>query len=274
MGSDLERLSFEGGEIPRIGLGTWQLKGQTCVNAVEYALNSGYRHIDTAQIYGNEEQVGKGIQASNIGRDEFWLTTKLWRDNLEKDGLKASMRESLRKLGTDYVDLLLIHWPFPELDLEEAIPVMEELVEEGLTRFIGVSNFTPRQYRRAQEIASEKILTNQVEYHPFLSQEDNLEAVRGNEAFLTAYSPLARGDVIGNEKLMEIGDRYGKTPVQVALRWHLQQEDVVAVPKASSREHIDQNLDVFDFELSQREMETVSGLAENDRKVDPSFAPW
>jgi len=233
----------------------------------------GYRHVDTAQAYGNEEGVGTGIQNAEVSREDIWLTTKVWRDNLNKENLKDSVEESLEKLKTDYVDLLLIHWPFREMDLEAVLEEMNELVEEGKARNIGISNFTSEQIREAQELSDHDLLTNQVEYHPFLNQDEVLEKCREHDMMLTAYSPLARGDVLGNEVLQEIGEKYGKSEVQVALRWLIQQKKVCAIPKATSVEHQEANLNIFDFELSTEEMAQISDLARNDRKVDPGFGP-
>jgi 2,5-diketo-D-gluconate reductase B len=269
----MEYVELQEEKIPAIGLGTWQLT-ENCAESVENAINMGYIHIDTAQAYGNEAEVGEGIQNAETDRDDIWLTTKVWRDNLNKEDLKKSVEESLEKLKTDYVDLLLIHWPFPEMDLEEVLAEMDEIVEEGKARNIGISNFTAEQTHKAQEISNHDLLTNQVEYHPFLNQDEVLEECRTQDMMLTAYSPLARGDVIGNETLQEIGENYGKSEVQVALRWLIQQENICAIPKATSAEHQEANLDIFDFELSESEMEEISDLAKSERKVDPDFGPW
>lgn len=269
----MEYVKLQDEKIPAIGLGTWQLT-ENCAESVENALDIGYKHIDTAQAYGNEAEVGEGIKNAEVDRENIWLTTKVWRDNLNKKDLKQSVEESLEKLKTDYVDLLLIHWPFQEMDLAAVLKEMDELVEEGKARNIGISNFTAKQTRKAQELSDNKLLTNQVEHHPFLSQDEVLDECRDQEMMLTAYSPLGRGDVIGNETLQEIGEKYGKSEVQVSLRWLIQQENVCAIPKATSEEHQKSNLDIFDFELSKTEMEEISNLARNDRKVDPSFGPW
>ena len=270
----MEYVELQGEEIPALGFGTWQLKGEDCVEGVETALELGYRHIDTAQSYGNQDKVGKGIQNSDVDREDIWLTTKIWRDNLNREELKESVEDSLEKLQTDYLDLLLIHFPFEEMDFEAVIKEMDELVEEGKVRNIGISNFTPEQMEEAQQLSDHDLLTNQVEHHPFLNQDGVLEKCREHDMMLTAYSPLARGDVLGNETLQEIGENYGKSEVQVALRWLIQQDNVAAIPKATSHDHIEQNLDIFDFELSDKEMETISELARSDRKVDPDFGPW
>ncbi|PSH02362.1 MAG: hypothetical protein BRC26_00940 [Nanohaloarchaea archaeon QH_8_44_6] len=270
----MEYVEIQNEKISTLGLGTWQLKGEECVKGVKTALENGYRHIDTAQIYGNEAQVGRGIEESDVDRDDIWVTTKVWRDNLNKQGLKDSVNESLEKLRTDYVDLLLIHWPFEEIDLGTVLPEMNELEEEGKVRKIGISNFTPEQMKQAERYSDSELLTNQVEYHPFLSQDKVLEKCREKDMMLTAYSPLARGDVLENEKLQEIGEKYGKSPAQVSLSWLIQQDNVAAIPKATSQEHIQQNIDIFDFKLTEQEMETISELAKGDRKVDPDFGPW
>lgn len=270
----MEYVELQDEKIPALGFGTWQLKGQDCVEGVKTALELGYRHIDTAQAYGNEDKVGQGIQESDVDREDIWLTTKVWRDNLNRKDLKQSVEESLERLQTDHVDLLLIHWPFEEIDLEAVLAEMDELVEEGKARNIGISNFTPEQMERAQQLSEHELLTNQVEYHPFLEQDEIKEKCGEQNMMLTAYSPIARGDVIGNETLQEIGENYGKSEVQVALRWLIQQDNVAAIPKATSRDHIQQNLEIFDFELSEEEMETISELAREDRKVDPDFGPW
>ncbi|MFB6214178.1 MAG: aldo/keto reductase [Candidatus Nanohaloarchaea archaeon] len=270
----MEYVHIQNEQVPALGFGTWQLEGKECYRGVMDALEIGYRHIDTAQAYGNEEEVGRAIEESDVSRENIWLTTKIWRDNLDRENLRRSVEESLEKLRTNYVDLLLIHWPFPEIDLEEVIEEMEELVEEGKALHIGVSNFTPEQVEEAQQLSSVPLFTDQVEYHPFLDQGEVLEACREHRMMLTAYSPLARGDVVEDETLEEIGEKYGKTSAQVALRWLVQQEGVAAIPKASSGEHRRQNFDIFDFELDEAEMERINGLSRNDRKVDPSFGPW
>ncbi|WP_414837153.1 aldo/keto reductase [Candidatus Nanohalococcus occultus] len=269
----MEYVKVNDTEVPALGFGTWQLKGKDCVEGVKTALDLGYRHIDTAQAYENEDKVGEGIAQSDVNREDIFLTTKVWRDRLNEKDLKDSVEESLEKLQTDYVDLLLIHWPFEEMDLEAVLDEMNELVEEGKVKNIGVSNFTTDQIEEAQELSEAHLMTDQVEYHPFLDQSAVHSKCVENEMMLTAYSPLARGNVIGNETLKEIGDAHGKSEVQVALRWLIQQENVAAIPKATSEEHIEANLDVFDFELTDEEVEQINGLKGSDRKVDPDFAP-
>lgn len=269
----MKKLNHHGEVFPRLGLGTWQIKGETCRKAVKSALNIGYRHIDTAQAYGNENYVGSGIKNSKVDREDIWLTTKLWRDNLDKDKLKKSFENSLTKLNTNYVDLLLIHWPFQEMDLKAVLDEMADLVDEGKVKNIGVSNFTSNQLERASELSEKPIFTNQVEYHPFLSQDEVLEKAREIGTTVTAYSPLARGDVLGQQELKEIGEKHEKSEAQIVIRWLLQQDNVAAIPKAASLKHRKQNFNVFDFQLNEKEMERIHRLKRNDRKVDPSFAP-
>ncbi len=270
----MEYIELQGEKVPGLGFGTWQLKGQECYRSVQDALTIGYRHIDTAQAYGNEARVGQAIEDSEVSRDEIWLTTKLWRDNLNRRNLKRSMNESLEKLRTDYVDLLLIHWPFPGMDLEAVLEEMSEIVEEGKARNIGISNFTPEQIDEATSLSEKPLLTDQVEYHPFLDQSEVLEKCRERDMMLTAYSPVARGSVIGNKVLESIGSNYGKTEAQVALRWLIQQKNVAAIPKAASQEHREANFDIFDFKLTEDEMKDIKKLtSRNDRKVNPGFGP-
>lgn len=259
-------------DIPKLGLGTWQSEGDTCREAVEHALELGYRHIDTAQAYDNEDQVGQGINDSGVDRDEIFLTTKIWYEQADPESVRRSTEESLRKLDTDYVDLLLLHWPNDEVELEKTLEAMMELKDEGKTRLIGVSNFTAELLRKAVEIAP--IATNQVEYHPYLNQDHILRLARENNMTVTSYSPLGRGRVPSDAGLKKIGEKYKKSAAQVALRWHIQQDGVIAIPKANSADHREENFDIFDFELSTEEMDAIHPTAdEKDRIIDPSFAP-
>ena len=263
--------TIKGEDVPALGLGTWLLKGEVCVRSVERALEIGYRHVDTAQIYENEKEVGRGLVQSRVNRDAVFLTTKVWRENLEPDRVQSSTQESLKNLGVDYVDLLLVHWPNDEVPMEKTLTAMRKLQEKGKTRYIGVSNFPPSHLEEALEIAP--LFCNQVEYHPFLSQDELLEVARQEGLLLTAYSPIARGKVVGNETLEAIGEAHGKSAVQVTLRWLLQQENVAAIPKAADEDHLASNFDLFDFELSRKEMDRIAGLARGQRLVSPDFAP-
>ncbi|GGK70371.1 aldo/keto reductase [Haloarcula sebkhae] len=255
----MDEIQIQGTSVPALGLGTWQLTGQTCRETVETALEMGYRHIDTAQAYGNERQVGLGMDAAAVDREDVFLTTKLDGSNRDERSVRRSTRESLNKLGTDYLNLLLIHWPNTPwmASLSETLGAMNDLVEEGLVRHIGVSNFSPALLDEARDISSAPIFTDQVQYHPYWDQRKLLDYCRIHDVLLTAYSPLARGGVLDDPALVQIGNKYGKSSAQVALRWVLQQDGVAAIPKASSREHLEANMAVFDFELTDAEMERI-----------------
>ncbi len=254
----MEYQTIKGEKVPSLGLGTYRLTGETCVLAVERALSMGYRHVDTAQMYGNEAEVGRGIEASGVDRGELFVTTKVWPDDFARERVKGKTRGSLQKLGTDYVDLLLMHWPSERVPLEETLGAMRELQEEGSVLHIGVSNFSPTLVQEAARYAG--VFCNQVEYHPYRDQGELLAQAREMDYLLTAYKPLSRGNVEDDATLREIGESHGKTAAQVALRWLVQQEKVSAIPKATGEEHLAANLDVFDFELSEEEMEHVSAL--------------
>ncbi|MFB6074650.1 MAG: aldo/keto reductase [Haloarculaceae archaeon] len=255
----MEYVTAQGVEVPALGFGTYPMRGEACETAVERALDVGYRHVDTAQMYDNERAVGRAIADADVPREEVFLVTKVLRRNLAYDDLLASVAESHEKLGTD-IDLLLIHSPSHAVPIEESIGAMNELQERGTVEHIGVSNFSVGQLRDAIAASDAPIITNQVEYHPFKDQADVLEFCIEHDVVLTAYTPLADGRVIGDDRLEAIGERYGKTAPQVALRWLLQQEQVAAIPKASSPEHIRENFDVFDFELTDEEMARLFDL--------------
>jgi len=269
-----DRLTIQGTSVPRLGFGTWQLTGDACRQAVRDALEIGYRHIDTAQIYRNEAEVGLGISDSGLPRSQFFLTTKVWYEQARAEQVMESSRESLRKLGVDEVDLLLFHWPNPDVPMAETLGGLSECVSRGYARHIGISNHTAEQVRAAVETCREPLFTNQVEYHPFLSQQPLLPVLKEAGMALTAYSPLAQGAVFNDPTLRGIGERHGKNPGQVALRWLLQQDGVLAIPKATGRDHIESNFQVRDFLLSDEEMETIHALARPDgRMIDPEWAP-
>jgi 2,5-diketo-D-gluconate reductase B len=254
----MEYREIKGKKVPSLGLGTWRLSGQECVRALERALDLGYRHIDTAQMYANEPEVGRGIQNSGVDREDIFLVTKVRTSNFSHDDVIRSTRRSLKNLQTEYVDLLLMHWPNPSVPLEETLGAMIELQQEGSVKYVGVSNFPPSMGERAAAYA--EIFCNQVEYHPYKAQDELLQQAREMDYLLTAYSPVAKGRVSNDATLREIGEAHGKTPVQVALRWLIQQEKVAAIPKAASGGHLRSNFDIFDFELSDEEMERVFTL--------------
>lgn len=257
----MEYITVDGTSVPALGFGTARLDDyDDQYQAVTTALETGYRHIDTAQVYGSEGGVGDAIADADVSREECFVTTKLADDNRSRDDVLESVEDSLDRLRTDYVDLLLIHSPNDDVSHEETVRAMNELQEQGAVRHVGVSNFSVEQTREAMEYSETPILTNQVEYHPYESQAELLAFCIDEGVMLTAYSPLAVGDVVGDETLESIGDRYEKSASQVALRWLLQQPMVSTIPMSSSPEHIRENFDVFDFELEDDEMRAVFDL--------------
>jgi 2,5-diketo-D-gluconate reductase B len=257
--------------IPKLGFGTWRLSGRECSDSVADALAAGYVHMDTARMYGNEEEVGRGLRASGVERSEIWLTTKVWPDDLAPERVRASLERSLRALAVDYVDLFLIHWPNPRVPLPATLEAMTALREEGRTREIGVSNFTSAQFREALDLAP--VIVNQVEYHPFLDQSALLEVCRERDAELTAYRPLAKGEVASDPTIAEIAAAHDATPAQVALAWLVGQERVSAVPKASSAERRRENLAALRLELSADERARIDALPKNRRAIQTDWSP-
>jgi 2,5-diketo-D-gluconate reductase B len=261
--TDQPVVEVQGVRVPALGFGTWQITGSDATEAVRDALEIGYRQIDTARAYGNEAQVGRGIADSGVAREDIFLTTKVPPDHAAPDAFRASAEASLRDLGTDYVDLLLLHWPNPDVPIAATLEAMQALQQEGRIRHFGVSNFSSEQLREALDIAP--VLCDQVEYHPFVSQRELLRVAAERDVLVTAYSPLAQGAVVEDETLRRIGEAHGKSAGQVALRWLLEQPLVSPIPKASSHERRVENFDVLDFELSARERDEVAGLAREER---------
>ncbi|QYJ00946.1 aldo/keto reductase [Thalassovita mediterranea] len=263
-----------GVDIPAIGFGTWKLKGETAQECVSKAIEAGYRMIDTAQAYENEKDVGRGIADAQLPREDLWVTTKVWMSEYKDGDLQKSVEKSVSKLGTDYVDLILLHWPNDDVPLEESLGALNEVRDKGLAKNIGVSNFTVDQLGQAVKLSKAPILTNQVEYHPFIDQTPVLEAAHAIGTSVTAYSPLAQGQVFDSDILKEIGETHGKTPAQVVIRWFTQQPGVITIPRSSSPEHLRQNNDVRDFELTAEEMGRITALkTNNQRLINPSWAP-
>jgi 2,5-diketo-D-gluconate reductase B len=264
-------LTVQGVEISKLGLGTWQITGPACEVAVRDALELGYRHIDTAPAYGNEERVGQGLHDSGLNRDEVFVTTKLWYTDLSAIGVHDQLERSLRDLRTEYVDLLLIHWPSRTVPLAETLDAMVRARDAGRARHLGVANFPSALLREALEHAP--LICDQVEYHPYLAQPALLALTRERDLMLTAYSPLAQGAVLRDRVVAQIARAHGKSPGQVVLRWLLDQPNVAAIPKASSHEHRAANLDVFDFALSDGERGAIAGLTRGLRTIDPPWSP-
>jgi 2,5-diketo-D-gluconate reductase B len=257
--------------VPRIGYGTFELSVAECVEGVRDALELGYRHVDTARAYANERGVGRGMADSGVPREDIFLTTKIRPADLGAESARASVEGSLRDLGTDYVDLILIHWPNPEIPLEETLGTLTKLREEGKARQLGVSNFPSALLRRALDLAP--VFTNQVEYHPFLIQPPVLDVLREHGVMLTAYGPFARGRVHTDPVIAGIAAEHGVTTAQVALRWLIQQPGVVTLPRSSRHDNRAVNLDVFGFELSDEESSRITALDRGLRLYSPAWAP-
>jgi len=263
-----------GAAIPAIGLGTFNAHGEVCSEAVSFAIKNGYRHIDTAPRYENEEAVGVGLRRSGVSRDEIFLTTKVWWDRIGADDLQRSAEESLQKLGVDQVDLLLIHWPNPAIPLADSIAALNDAKRRGYAKHIGVSNFPIALLNEAWRLTQEPLVCNQCEWHPSLDQERLRAVVRGFGMIFTAYSPIGRGGYDQNPIVAEIAKGHGKSASQVVLRWNIQHQGSVAIPKSVTPERIRANLDIFDFALTDAEMALISGLGSREgRLIKPDFAP-
>ncbi|MXP63238.1 aldo/keto reductase [Roseomonas sp. M0104] len=260
--------------IPKLGLGTWKLAGAEGQAAVESALALGYRHLDTADRYGNEEAVGAAMAASGVARDEIFLTSKVWYDNLAPEAIRRSLQGSLRKLCTPYLDLFLVHWPAPDMDLSAVVRTMQAVRDEGLVRRWGVSNFPLGLMRRLEEAGAEPACL-QVEYHALLSQQRLLDWCRPRGIALTAYSPLGQGALAEQAVLQEIGRKHGATPLQVALAWLLQQEGVVVIPKAARKQSQQANLDAVALaaKLDTQDVAAIDAMPKDWRRVNPDFGP-
>jgi 2,5-diketo-D-gluconate reductase B len=262
-------LTAHGANMPAIGFGTMELPHRPA-ELVAAAIAAGYRHIDTARKYGTEERVGEGIRASGIARNDLFVTTKVTEENAREADFLRSAETSLKALGLDYVDLLLIHWPQPKVPFTETLGALARAKRSGLTRHVGVSNFTLAMLEDAVHVCPEPLVTNQVEYHAYLPQERMLAALKRHGMILTAYCPVARGKLLDDPIIGEIAKARGKTHAQICLRWLIQQPMVAAVPRALEEAHIREDLDVFDFSLSDEEMRQISALRRrNIRIADP-----
>ena len=260
-------------KIPKLGFGTWMLEKEEAISSVKKALEVGYRHIDTASIYSNETEVGIALKESSIPRENIFLTTKIWKDYLDPEQIKQQAQTSLDKLKTDYVDLLLIHWPNSKFPLEATLKAFEDLVKEKKTLFIGVSNFPSELLSKAKSICP-SLITNQVEYHPFLSQKKLLKVIEDKEIFLTAYSSLARGEILKSQQMQHIAKKYNKTEAQITLRWLVEQKNVVPLVKSKDANRIKENFNIFDFELEKEDQNKIYRLTNQKRRiVNPPFSP-
>ncbi|MEJ2216300.1 MAG: aldo/keto reductase [Gemmatimonadota bacterium] len=251
-----------GVEAPQLGLGTWTLRGGVCERTVRSALEIGYRHIDTAEMYENEEAVGRAI--ASVDRDDLFLTSKVWPDHLHAADVRRACESSLQRLDTDYLDLYLIHWPNGSVPIEETIGALRQLAEEGRIRAWGVSNFTRAHLEEARRLGT--IAVNQVELHPFFNQQALAEYCNGIDLPITAYRPLAKGRVNHDHTLSGIALHHGRSPAQVALRWIVQRGHL-AIPRSANERHLRENIDVFDFHLDASEMDRIDGLNKGERLV-------
>jgi 2,5-diketo-D-gluconate reductase B len=268
----IQAVEAKGFRIPIVGLGTWALPRRNCAWLVEQAIRIGYRHIDTAQMYDNEREVGEGVRASGL-RAEVMVTTKVQPHWLAPHDLERSVKESLTKLRLDEIDLLLIHWPNPRVPLAETLGAMAKMKRAGYVKQIGVSNFTVALLDEANKASKEPLVCNQIECHPFLEQDKVIAACRKAGMAVVAYSPIARGGAKGDKVLERIGKAHGKTAAQVCLRW-LTQQDIVVIPRTSKVERLQENLANLDFDLSDAEMKEIAGLARRGgRIVDWSWSP-
>ncbi|WP_165214487.1 aldo/keto reductase [Affinirhizobium pseudoryzae] len=263
----MHNVSANGAHIPALGFGTFRMPGADVLRVLPKAIELGFRHIDTAQIYGNEAEVGEAIAGSGVARGDIFLTTKVWVDKFAHDAFLASVDESLKKLKTDYVDLLLLHWPQSDVPLAERMGSLNAVKAAGKVRHIGISNFNIAMMREAAELSEAKIATNQVEYHPYLDQSKLLDAARQLGISLTAYYLMADGKVPNDPVLKEIGAKHGKTAAQVVLRWAVQQDGVIALSKTATESRLTENFDIFDFELSAEEMQAIQALSKPDGRI-------
>ena len=259
--------------MPVLGLGTWENDDPAqCTESVANALDAGYRHVDTAQIYGNEAAVGEGIAKSDVDREDIFLASKVWIDELAPADVASSTRESLDKLGVDAVDLMYVHWPAGEYEPEETLPAFAELRDDGLIDRIGVSNFEPHHLDAATDVLGETPFANQVEMHPLLRQEELREYTDANGIELVAYSPLARGEILDDPAIVDIAEKHGVSAAQVSLAW-LRETGVTAIPKATGTDHIRDNLASVDLELDDEDVAAIDELGRTDRQLNPDFGP-
>ncbi|WP_296068363.1 aldo/keto reductase [uncultured Agrobacterium sp.] len=254
-------VTASGASIPALGFGTFRIPGPDVLRIVPHALRAGLRHIDTAQIYGNEGEVGEAIVNSGVARNDIFLTTKVWVENYRHDAFLASVDESLKKLRTDHVDLLLLHWPNEAVPLAEQIGALNEVRKAGKVRHIGVSNFNRNLMAQSVARSEAPIVTNQIEYHPYLNQDAVIEAAREAGMAITGYYGMADGKVFSDPVLKDIAAGHGKSVAQIVLRWLVQQEGVIALSKTVSEARVAENVAIFDFALSDEEMATIRARA-------------
>jgi 2,5-diketo-D-gluconate reductase B len=269
----MEYLTTQGISLPRLGLGTFRMQGDVCRAAVESALQLGYRHIDTAEMYANEEAVGAAIAGSGVARKDLHVTTKVWNENLAPDAIRRAFDSSLKKLRLDQVDLYLVHWPAPNMNLPAMFDTLMRLKEQGRTRAIGVANFNVALLKTVVEQIKAPIACNQIEYHVMLDQTKVARYLAAKSIPLVAYCPLAQGRAASDQTLEAIGHKHGASAAQVALKWLLDQDGVAAIPKASRRESQQANLDALKVKLDEDDRRKIAALPKDKRLVNPGFAP-
>lgn len=266
----MHTVNIQGARIPALGFGTYGMSSTDMRRMIPAALGAGFRHIDTAQVYGNEAEVGEGIVESGVARSEVFITTKVWVANYGPDRFERSVDESLRRLRSDYIDLLLLHWPSNAVSLRDQIGRLNHLVDSGKVRHIGVSNYNSELLRRAKELSRYPLVTNQFEYHPFLNQRILIEATRALGMAVTAYCAMAVGRVFTERTLLDIAADHGRSVAQIVLRWIIQQPDMIVLSRTVDPARLAQNVAVFDFELSPAELERIHALARpHSRVVNP-----
>lgn len=263
----MHRVKANGADIPALGFGTFRMPGEDVLRIVPKALDVGFRHIDTAQIYGNEAEVGSVIARSSVARQDIFLTTKVWVDKFRHDDFIASVEESLKKLKTDYVDLLLLHWPKMDVPLAEQIGALNEVRKAGKVRHIGVSNYNIQLMADAVALSDAPIVTNQIEVHPYIDQSKVMAAAKETGMSITSYYAMADGKVFEDDVLKELGAKYGKSVAQIVLRWVIQHDGLIALSKTVGEERVVENFDIFDFEISTADMQAISALARPDGRI-------
>lgn len=257
--------------MPLIGLGTWNLSGRAATDAVKSALETGYTHLDTAEGYENEDRVGEAIQG--MDREELFLTSKVLPKHLDYESVIESAEATLERLGTEYLDLYLIHWPNPAISVRETLAAMAELHDRGVVKNVGVSNFSPYQLSAAQHVSPVLIAVNQIEFHPYLQRPDWLRYTRETGVVLEAAAPLARGEVLTDPVVTELAETYGKTPAQIVLRWAIER-DVGVIPKSHSRSHIEENLAITDWDLDPDDHDRLSAIERDEAVYDVRGRSW
>jgi len=260
-----------GDELPAVGVGTWNISGDTVRDAVRAGLDAGYAHVDTAEGYKNEDAVGDAI--ADHDREDVFLTSKVLPKNLGYESVLQSCEASLERLGTDYLDLYLIHWPNPAISLRETLDAMATLYDEGTVRNVGVSNFSAYQLSCAQHVSDVPIAVNQIEFHPWFQRPDLVEYCRETDTVIEAAAPLARTEIFGSDVVQELAETYGKSPAQIVLRWAVE-NDVVPLPKSSSPEHVRENLDLFDWELDDADRQRLDEADRDEPVYDYPSRDW